>query len=119
MKLSLAQSLGPARLFEGPTRRLPLVNLLVDARSELFELAVAFGSEGVGNHARRGSAAALCGPRYAHLDQRRARRGPARSRASEVVLGGRKIAVQRPRVRARWPRGPAADVPSAWPMSIP
>jgi hypothetical protein len=41
---------------------------------------------------------ALCGPRYAHLAERGASR--ARTVRSEVVLGGHKIAVRRPRVRA-------------------
>ena len=42
---------------------------------------------------------ALCGPRYAHRRRAPAPRAPARCR-SEVVLGGRKVAVRRPRVRA-------------------
>ena len=41
---------------------------------------------------------ALCGPRYAHDPTRGASR--AGTVASEVVLGGRKVAVRRPRVRA-------------------
>jgi len=40
---------------------------------------------------------ALCGPRYQHGLARSARR--AGTAASEVVLGGRKVAVRRPRVR--------------------
>lgn len=41
---------------------------------------------------------AICGRRYAHDADRRASRAGAVS--SEVVLGGRKVAVRRPRVRA-------------------
>jgi hypothetical protein len=41
---------------------------------------------------------AVCGPRYAHLADRQASR--AGTVTSEVVLGGRKVAVRRPRVRA-------------------
>ena len=41
---------------------------------------------------------AVCGPRYAHLAERQASRAGAVS--SEVVLGARKVAVRRPRVRA-------------------
>ena len=41
---------------------------------------------------------AICGPRYAHRARAPGERGPARSR-SEVVLGGRKVAIRRPRVR--------------------
>ena len=40
---------------------------------------------------------AVCGPRYAHQPERRAYR--AGHAPSEVVLGGRKVAVRRPRVR--------------------
>ena len=41
---------------------------------------------------------ALCGPRYAHTAVRHASR--AGTVPSEVVLGGRKVGIQRPRVRA-------------------
>jgi putative transposase len=40
----------------------------------------------------------MCGPRYAHDTDRQASR--AGTVSSEVVLGGRKVAVRRPRVRA-------------------
>ena len=40
---------------------------------------------------------AICGPRYAHEPERPASR--AGTTRSEVVLGGRKVAIQRPRVR--------------------
>lgn len=40
---------------------------------------------------------AVCGPRYAHEPERPASR--AGTVRSEVVLGGRKVAIQRPRVR--------------------
>ena len=40
---------------------------------------------------------AICGPRYAHEPERPASR--AGTTRSEVVLGGRKLAIQRPRVR--------------------
>jgi transposase-like protein len=41
---------------------------------------------------------AICGPRYAHVADRQASR--AGTVSGEVVLGGRKVAVRRPRVRA-------------------
>jgi transposase-like protein len=47
---------------------------------------------------------AICGPRYAHRTEREASR--AGTVPSEVVLGGRKVALQRPRVRAK-----GAEVP--------
>lgn len=78
-------------------RHLPLVDLLVDTRSELLELAVRSGMkvlEAMMEEDRIG----LCGVRYAHEPNRAASR--AGCVASEVVLGGRKVAVQRPRVRA-------------------
>lgn len=78
-------------------RTLPLVELLVDTRSELFELMVRSGLR-VLDAMLEEDRTALCGPRYAHDAARVASR--AGTVASEVVLGGRKVAVQRPRVRA-------------------
>src|SRR5712691_8512137 len=78
-------------------RHLPLVDLLVDARSELFELAVRSGLKVLETMLEE-DRTALCGPRYAHVGERGASR--AGTVPSEVVLGGRKVAVQRPRVRA-------------------
>ena len=89
-------------------RHLPLVDLLVDARTELFELAVRSGLKVLETMLEE-DRTALCGPRYAHLAERRASR--AGTVSSEVVLGGRKVAVRRPRVRADGPGGAAAHVP--------
>src|SRR5579864_5885696 len=81
-----------------PTQRhLPLVDLLVDARAELMELAVASGLKVL--HAMlEEDRTTLCGPRYAHQPDRQTVR--AGTVPSEVVLGGRKVAIRRPRVRA-------------------
>lgn len=49
----------------------------------------------IGRHP--GRCVAVCGPRYAHQPARRASR--AGHAPSEVVLGGRKVALRRPRVR--------------------
>jgi len=86
----------------GPTavespRHLRLVDLLVDARTELFELAVRSGLKVLETMLEE-DRTALCGPRYAHDADRQASRGGTVS--SEVVLGGRTVAVRRPRVRA-------------------
>ena len=62
-------------------RHLPLVDLLVDTRAELMELAVASGLKVL-----------------QHQPDRQASR--AGTGASEVVLGGRKVQMRRPRVRA-------------------
>jgi putative transposase len=78
-------------------RYLPLVDLLVDARSELFELAIRSGLKVLETMLEE-DRTTICGPRYAHVDGRQASR--AGTVASEVVLGGRKVAVRRPRVRA-------------------
>ena len=78
-------------------RHLPLVDLLVDARTELFELAVRSGLKVLETMLEE-DRTVLCGPRYAHRTERRASR--AGTVRSDVVLGGRKIAVRRPRVRA-------------------
>ena len=80
-----------------PQRHLPLVDLLVDTRAELFELAVASGLRVLTTMLEE-DRTAICGPRYAHQPDRHASR--AGSVPSEVVLGGRKVALRRPRVRA-------------------
>ena len=81
---------------ESPLRHLPLVDLLVDTRTELLELVTRSGLQVLGVLLEE-DRTALCGPRYAHEPDRAASRtGTVRS---EVVLGGRKVAIQRPRVR--------------------
>ena len=80
-----------------PQRTLPLVDLLVDTQTELWELAVRAGLR-VLEAMMEEDRAALCGPRYAHDPDRGASR--AGTVTSEVVLGGRKVAMRRPRVRA-------------------
>src|SRR5262245_17673919 len=78
-------------------RHLPLVDLLVDARTELFELAVRSGLKVLETMLEE-DRVALCGRRYARVADRHASRVGTVSR--EVVLGGRKVAVWRPRLRA-------------------
>ena len=79
-------------------RHLPLVDLLVDTRAELMELAVVSGLK-VLHTMLEEDRTAICGPRYQHQAERTATRtGTA---PSEVVLGGRKVQIRRPRVRAR------------------
>lgn len=88
----------PLVTVESPAvRTLPLVELLVDTKTELFELMVRSGLR-VLDAMLEEDRTALCGPRYAHQPARVASR--AGTVSSEVVLGGRKVAVQRPRVRA-------------------
>jgi hypothetical protein len=95
-------------------RHLPLVDLLVDARAELFELAVRSGLKVLETMLEE-DRTALCGPRYAHPVERLASR--AGTVSSEVVLGGRKVAVRRPRVRAMATRSRSRRS-RRWPMSI-
>jgi putative transposase len=77
-------------------RHLPRVDLLVDTRTEVYELAMRSGLR-VFTTMLEEDRTAICGPRYAHQpDQPASRAGSA---PSEVVLGGRKVAIQRPRVR--------------------
>jgi putative transposase len=78
-------------------RHLPLVDLLVDTRAELMELAVASGLK-VLHTMLEADRTAVCGPRYQHQAERAASR--AGTVTSEVVLGGRKVQIRRPRVRA-------------------
>ena len=82
---------------DSPTQRhLPLVDLLVDTRAELMELAVASGLK-VLHTMLEDDRTALCGPRYQHHAAREASR--AGTVPSEVILGGRKVQIRRPRVR--------------------
>ena len=114
---------------ESPLRHLPLVDLLVDTRTELFELAMRSGLK-VFTTMLEEDRTALCGPRYAHEPDRPASR--AGTVRSEVVLSGRKVAIQRPRVRTadgevalptfqtmaittRWLDGSSNSCWSAWP----
>ena len=77
-------------------RHLPLVDILVDTQAELQELVVASGLK-VLEAMLEEDRVAVWGPRYAHQPERHASR--AGHAPSEVVLGGRKVAVRRPRVR--------------------
>ena len=79
------------------TRRLPLVELLIDTEAELFDLAVRSGLQ-VLDAMLEEDRTAICGPRYAHQADRTASR--AGTVASTVVLGGRKVSIRRPRVRS-------------------
>ena len=78
------------------SRHLPLVDILVDTQAELQELVVASGLK-VLEAMLEEDRVAVCGARYAHQPERRASR--AGHAPSEVVLGGRKVALRRPRVR--------------------
>ena len=93
-----SRTAGPPRVVESPSvRSLPLVEVLVDTKTALFELMVQSGLQ-VLDALLEEDRTALCGLRYAHHADRHASR--AGTVSSEVVLGGRKVAMQRPRVRA-------------------
>jgi putative transposase len=82
---------------DSPTQRhLPLVDLLVDTRGELMELAINSGLQ-VLHTMLEEDRTSICGRRYQHQADRTASR--AGTVPSEVVLGGRKVAIRRPRVR--------------------
>jgi putative transposase len=86
----------PGPQAESPLRHLPLVDLLVDTKTELLELALRSGLK-VFTAMLEDDRTAICGPRYIHEPDRAASR--AGTTQSEVVLGGRKVTIQRPRVR--------------------
>ena len=86
----------PVPQAESPLRHLPLVDLLVDTKTELLELALRSGLK-VFTAMLEEDRTVICGPRYAHEPDRSASR--AGTTRSEVVLGGRKVSIQRPRVR--------------------
>lgn len=79
------------------SRHLPLVDLLIDTRAELTELVVRSGMK-VLEAMLEEDRVVVCGPRYAHQAEREA--GRAGTTTSAVVLGGRKVEIRRPRVRA-------------------
>ena len=91
-----SRTASPVPYTESPLRHLPLVDLLVDTKTELLELALRSGLK-VFTTMLEDDRTAICGPRYAHEPERPASR--AGTTRSEVVLGGRKVAIQRPRVR--------------------
>src|SRR5258708_23140097 len=86
----------PVPQAESPLRHLPLVDLLVDTKTELLELALRSGLK-VFTAMLQEDGTALGGPRYGPEPDRPASR--AGTTRSEVVLGGRKVTIQRPRVR--------------------
>jgi putative transposase len=81
---------------ESALRHLPLVDLLVDTKTELLALALRSGLK-VFTAMLEDDRKAICGPRYTHEPDRPASR--AGTVRSEVVLGGRKVAIRRPRAR--------------------
>ena len=94
-------------------RHLPLVDLLVDMRAELMELAVASGLK-VLTTMLEADRTAICGPRYQHDAEREAVR--AGTVPSEVVLGASNRE-QLQRIDLRWHdlrKAPAGSWPTAW-----
>lgn len=86
---------------------LPLVGLLTMVKGQLYELVVSSGLSvlmALLEHERE----ELCGPRYRHDPSRQASRAGYAS--GEVTLGGRRVAVKRPRVRSR--AGEEVELPS-------
>jgi transposase-like protein len=76
-------------------------------REALYETVIGAGLACV-DEALEAERIELCGPRYQHLPQREAQR--AGHAASSLVLGGRRVAVRRPRVRSS--EGQEIELPS-------
>ena len=93
------------------SRHLPLVDLLIDTRAELTELVVRSGLKVLETMLEE-DRTAVCGPRYVHQADRQAVR--AGSVPSDVVLGGRKVALRRPRVRAAKKEIPPCRASKRW-----
>src|SRR5437868_6077685 len=69
MRESLAQSIGSDQVDSSTQRHLPLVDLLVDTRAELMELAVASGLEALTTMLEE-DRTAIRGRRYQHQTER-------------------------------------------------
>ena len=108
-----SRTVRPTAGVESPTtRRLPLVELLIDTEAELFDLAVRSGLQ-VLDAMLEEDRTAICGPRYAHQADRTASR--AGTVASTVVLGGRKGIDPPPPGPLGAPGGAAPDLPDDGP----
>jgi transposase-like protein len=80
------------------TSRALVVQVRLDPKRELNELVMQTGLQ-VLSGMLEADRAAICGPRYRHQPGREASR--AGTTPSEVVLGGRRVAIRRPRVRTQ------------------
>lgn len=87
-----AESQAPAQML------LPLLGLLATVKGALFELVLGSGL-GVLQALLEQEREQLCGARYRHDAKRKASRA-GYADAAELVLGGRRVAVKRPRVRS-------------------
>jgi putative transposase len=84
---------------QGPTQMLlPLLGLLATLKGALFDLVVGSGF-GVLQALLEQEREQLCGARYRHDPERKASRAGYADEA-ELVFGGRRVAVKRPRVRS-------------------
>lgn len=83
------------RLVEGQLR-LPLVDALVDVRADMLEVVVTAGMKVV-EALLEEDRARLCGPKHARVAGRDVTRGG--TVRGELILGGRRVAVRRPRAR--------------------
>ncbi len=86
---------------------LPLLGALTSTRNAFFELCIDAGRQVLGAMMEQ-DREDLCGPRWKRDFERKA--GRAGTTRSEVTLGGRRIPVQRPRVRSQ--AGQEAALPS-------
>ncbi len=84
-----------SRCEEGTTLRLRLAKLV---REDLREFVVSQGMQALSSMLEE-ERTALCGPRYEHNAERTCSRGGYAP--GELVMGGRRVSVQRPRVRGR------------------
>ena len=96
----------PSPQVESSVRHLTFVDLLVDTKTELLELAIRSGLR-VFTAMLEEDRSAVCGPRYAHQPDRTATR--AGTVPSEIVLGGRKVSSS-DRASGPRPRSHVADV---------
>ncbi len=86
---------------------LPLLGALANIENSFFDLCIDAGQQVLGAMMEQ-DREDLCGPRWKRDPERRA--GRAGTTRSEVTLGGRRIAIPRPRVRSK--EGEEVELPS-------
>ena len=109
-----SRTVHPTAGVESPTtRRLPLVELLINTEAQLFDLAVRSGLQ-VLDAMLEEDRTAICGPRYAHQADRTASRGLVRSPyvRRDLAVSAASSSLRARRTRRRGAQGHRRQAPS-------